>query len=142
VTAASNRKAAPRRLAALLLGALYLGAGILHLVRPEPFLAITPRWVPWPQAVIAGTGFFEIVAALALQSRKTRRWAGLGLALYALCVWPANWRHAIEGIAIAGLPASWWYHAPRLAAQPLLILAALYAGGWLHRGQATQRGST
>ena len=139
---APQRPGRMRRLAAMLLGALYLGAGILHLRRPEPFLAITPSWVPWPEAVIAATGAFESAAALVLQSCRTRRWAGLGLALYALCVWPANWRHAVEGIAVAGLPTSWWYHGPRLAAQPLLILAALYAGGWIGRDRRPPAGRT
>jgi hypothetical protein len=49
------------------------------------------------------------------------------LALYALCVFPANIKHAVEGISVPGLPDTWWYHGPRLAAQPVLIWLALYA---------------
>ena len=48
------------------------------------------------------------------------------LALYALCVWPANIKHAIEGIHLPPIPGSWWYHGPRLAIQPVLIWWALF----------------
>jgi uncharacterized membrane protein len=51
------------------------------------------------------------------------------LALYAVCVFPANIKHALDGIAVPGLPSSWLYHGPRLAFQPVLVWMALYAGG-------------
>lgn len=118
---------------------LYFGAGVLHLRDPAPFVAITPPWVPFPREVILVTGGLEIAGALALLAGLCRprsgvlqqlRWAaGVGLALYALCVWPANLCHAMEGISVGGLPVSWWYHGPRLALQPVLIWAALFAGG-------------
>ncbi len=50
--------------------------------------------------------------------------------LYAIAVYPANLKHAIEGIVVPGLPESWWYHGPRLAAQPVLVWWALFATGW------------
>ena len=59
-----------------------------------------------------------------------RRAGGIGLALYALCVWPANVNHMLIDLARTdggGLPLA--YHLPRLAAQPLLIWAALWAAG-------------
>jgi uncharacterized membrane protein len=51
------------------------------------------------------------------------------LALYAACVFPANVKHALDGVAVAGLPTGWWYHGPRWALQPVLIWAALWASG-------------
>ncbi len=117
------------------LGLFYATAGILHLLHPEPFVAITPDFVPRPETVVALTGVAEILGAIGLQVAPLRRAAGLGLAAYALCVWPANWKHALDALSIGGLPQSWWYHGPRLAAQPLLILAALHAGGWRLRSR-------
>ena len=58
-----------------------------------------------------------------------RHAAGIGLALYALCVFPANINHAVNNLAIGGATASWLYHAPRLAFQPVFIWWALIAGG-------------
>lgn len=115
------------------LSLLYGAAGFAHLTFPEPFILITPAFVPWPEAVVAITGVFELLAAVALHVPRLRRSAGLLLAVYALAVWPANLKHAFDGIQIGFLPASWWYHGPRLALQPVLVWLALVAGGWLPR---------
>ncbi len=110
------------------LAGLYLAAGVLHLAMPAPFLLITPEWVPWPDVVIAGTGLCEIAGALALPTRGLRRLAGAALALYAVCVVPANIRHAMGGLPGGAMRLGWWYHAPRLALQPVLVWWALFAG--------------
>jgi uncharacterized membrane protein len=108
---------------------LYFGAGIAHLRSPAGFLAITPEWVPFPRDVILATGVCEIAGAVALITTPLRWWAGVMLALYAVCVFPANIKHAIENVPIDGMRLSWWYHAPRLALQPVLVWWALYCGG-------------
>lgn len=112
-----------------LMVAFYGAAGLLHLAVPDGFLPIVPGWVPFPQEVILATGLAEITGALGLLVPRLRKAAGIGLALYALCVWPANVKHAFEGIAVTGLPSSWWYHGPRLAFQPVLIWWALFCSG-------------
>ncbi|MDP3409043.1 DoxX family protein [Bosea sp. (in: a-proteobacteria)] len=111
------------------MAAFYLAAGLLHLARPDSFLPIVPGWVPAPREVILLTGLAEIAGAIGLLVPRLRRAAGIGLALYALCVFPANIKHAFQGVALEALPSSWWYHGPRLALQPVLIWWALYAGG-------------
>jgi uncharacterized membrane protein len=122
------------RLVALFgLSVFYGIAGLLHLARPEPFMAIVPDMLPWPAAIVFVTGICEIAGAVGLHIPRLRRLAGLMLALYALCVWPANLKHALDGIEIGGFPSSWWYHGPRLAAQVLLIWLPLWATGWLPR---------
>jgi uncharacterized membrane protein len=120
-----------RDLARWLLALFYGLAGVLHLALPRPFVSIVPPWVPAAGLVVALTGAAEILGALGLLQRASlplRRAAGWGLALYALCVWPANLQHMLldltrpDGLGLA-------YHVPRLAAQPLLIWLALWAGG-------------
>ena len=60
---------------------------------------------------------------------KRLRWlAGVMLAAYAVCVYPANIKHAIDGISIGGHRLGWGYHAPRLALQPVIVWWALFAG--------------
>ena len=113
----------------LLMAAFYFAAGVVHLYAPDAFLPIMPDWVPQPSAVIVATGICEIVGALALLTPQWRRAAGIMLALYAVCVFPANIKHAFEGIAVDALPTSWWYHGPRLAIQPVLVWWALFCGG-------------
>ncbi|MEJ5977339.1 DoxX family protein [Novosphingobium sp. PS1R-30] len=113
--------------------ALFYGlAGVLHLVAPHPFVSIVPPWVPLPELIVALTGLAEIAGAIGLVQGRApglRRGAGWGLALYALCVWPANVQHMLLDLArpSGGLPLA--YHVPRLAAQPLLIWLALWVGG-------------
>lgn len=116
-----------RRVSRLLLMLLFGGVGLVHLAAPEAFLPIMPDWVPWPKAVVILTGLYEIAAILALIPVRTRKAAGMALALYAICVFPANIKHAVEGISVGGLPDSWWYHGPRLALQPVIVWWALHA---------------
>jgi uncharacterized membrane protein len=111
------------------LAALYGVAGLAHFTETDRFLLIVPSWVPEPRLVVQITGACEIAGAVALLTPKLRRAAGLMLALYALCVLPANIKHAVEGVSVPGLPDSWWYHGPRLALQPVLIWLALYSSG-------------
>jgi uncharacterized membrane protein len=118
------------RLATLWLMAIfYAGAGVLHLRAPQPFLAIVPDWVPQPRAVVMLTGLCEIAGALGLLIPRLRHFAGAMLALYALCVFPANIKHAVYDVQVPGLPTGLAYHIPRLALQPVLIWWALYCSG-------------
>jgi uncharacterized membrane protein len=111
------------------LAAFFVAAGVAHLWVPEKLLLIMPSWVPFPTEIIVLTGAFELVASTALVTRPLRWWAGVALALYALCVWPANFKHALDGIEMPLIGNSWWYHGPRLAFQPVIIWAALYSAG-------------
>jgi uncharacterized membrane protein len=123
------------------LSLFYAGFGVLHLARGAAFLPIMPAWVPDPAGVIAATGVCEILGGLGLAIPLTRRLSGIMLALYAVCVFPANLHHAFDHVRVPGLPSSWWYHAPRLALQPVLVWAALFAGGvvdWPWRSEATR----
>jgi uncharacterized membrane protein len=116
-----------------LLALFYFVAGVAHLRSPAGFLAITPDWVPFPAEIVAFTGIAEILGAIGLLIPRSwigwaRPAAGIGLALYALLVWPANFNHAFNNISLGGVAASWWYHGPRLLAQPLIIWLALWVG--------------
>lgn len=117
-----------RRLRYGLIG-LYGFIGVVHLAAPDSFLPIMPDWVPQPRGVVIATGLCEIAAAFALMLPwpALRRAAGIGLALYAVCVFPANVKHAVEGIHLPPIPDTWWYHGPRLALQPVMVWWALYA---------------
>ena len=111
-----------------LLALAYAYVGYLHLTAPAGFIAITPHFIPHAPLVVALTGCCELAGSLGLvmPSGWVRRAAGIGLAAYALCVWPANFNHAIYNIPLGGVHLNWWYHAPRLAFQPVLIWAALW----------------
>lgn len=115
-----------------LLALFYAVAGYFHFTQPAPFVRIVPALVRWPEAVVLGTGVAEWLGAAALVqpwSKPLRRAGAIGLALYALCVWPANVNHFAMDMA---RPDHGWglaYHGPRMLAQPVLIWLALWAGG-------------
>ncbi len=112
-----------------LIAILYFAAGVAHILRPEGFLAITPNWVPFPEQVVLWTGVAEIAGAIGIVTQRFRYAAAIGLALYALCVWPANINHAVNNIAMGGNTLGPGYHIPRLMLQPVIIWWALWAGG-------------
>lgn len=113
----------------VILAAFYLGAGILHLKSPQGFISIVPSFVPRPAEVVWFTGLSEIAGAIGLMIPRLQKAAGIGLALYAICVFPANINHALNQIDVGGLPNSWWYHGPRFVLQPILVWWALYCSG-------------
>jgi len=115
-----------------LLALLYVVAGYFHLSQPASFLRIVPDWVQLPEAVVLGTGIAELLGAAALVqpwSKRLRRAGAIGLALYALCVWPANINHFAMDMARADHGWGLAYHVPRMLAQPLVIWLALWSGG-------------
>jgi uncharacterized membrane protein len=113
----------------LAMAALYIAAGALHLAATHAFAVIVPPAVPFPGAVVVMTGVCEVAGAVGLAVPATRRLAGLMLAIYAFCVWPANVYQAFWHVRLWPVPDSWWYHAPRIALQPVLVWWALFAGG-------------
>jgi len=126
-----------------LLAAFYFAGGVIHLAFPKPFLTIMPGWVPFPEAVVLWTGVAEILGSIGLTqpvSPALRRAAGWGLALYALCVWPANINHFVLDMARPDGGLGLGYHVPRMFAQPAIIWLALWVGDSLPRKEK-RRGS-
>ena len=116
------------------LAAFYAVAGVIHLSAPEPFLEIMPSWVWQPEAVVFWTGIAELLGAAALAqlwSARLRRAGGIGLALYAALVFPANINHFALDMARGDGGLGLGYHIPRMFAQPLLVWLALWTGGVL-----------
>lgn len=117
-----------------LLAVFYFAAGVIHVIKPAPFLTIMPGWVPAPEAVVLWTGVAEILGAIGLVqpiSKPLRQAAGWGLALYALCVWPANIHHFALDMAKPGGGLGLAYHVPRMFAQPVITWLALWVGDCL-----------
>lgn len=115
-----------------LLALLYLVAAWFHLTAPTTFLKIMPRWVPSPETTVTLTGIAEGLGALALiqpWSAWLRKAGGIGLALYAVCVFPANLTHFALDMARADHGWGLAYHIPRMIAQPLIVWLALWASG-------------
>lgn len=99
-------------------------AGVLHLVRPRPFVRIVPEWLPAPERLVALSGVAEVIGGAGLLIPATRPFARVGLASLLVAVFPANVEMLVHRRrAGAGLPA--WALAARLPLQPLLIAAVI-----------------
>ena len=111
----------------IVMAAFFAAGFVLHLRATNALVAITPSWVPFPREVVLATGVFELVLAVSLLIPRLRKVSGIIAALYVLAVWPANFKHAFEHVVTPPIPDSWWYHAPRLALQPVIAWWALFS---------------
>ena len=110
------------KFAALLLASVFfIGAGMMHFIRPEFYLKLMPPFIPWHAAMVQLSGLCEILGGLGLLYPKTRRMAGWGLVALLVAVFPANLYMAtnpVEAGAAAMSPLIRW---GRLPLQALLI---------------------
>lgn len=109
-----------KRFSRLLIGAVFVGAGVLHMVRPRPFEVIVPPGLPDPHALVIASGAAEIAGGVGTLIPKLRPAAGVGLAALLVAVFPAN-VYMATGPRKARLGAPRWALWLRLPLQPLLI---------------------
>jgi uncharacterized membrane protein len=96
--------------------ALLGGSGVLHFVRPAPFVAIVPKALPAAELLVAVSGAVELLAAGLLAGPRTRPAGGLLGAALLIGVFPANVSMALR--ADDGAPL---YRAMTWARLPLQI---------------------
>lgn len=115
-----------RRWAPLGVAAVFTGSGILHLVRPDIFMALVPRGLPASDLIVAVSGLAELTCAAGLVTRQP--WAGPVSAALLIAVFPGNVQFALDQAASATadprMVAAAWL---RLPLQIPLIWAALQA---------------
>lgn len=78
------------------LAALFAASGVIHLVKPEVYEPIMPRFVPKHREVVYASGVAELACAAGLLHGRTRSlagWASVGLLL---AVYPANLKMAAD----------------------------------------------
>lgn len=130
-----------RTVARLALGAAMVGAGVLHLTtQREEFQAQVPAWFPLDEDLtVVGSGVVEIAlgASFIALPRRKRLIGGL-LAAFFVVIFPGNVAQYVEGTDAFGLDTD-RKRLVRLFFQPLLVLWALYGGGWWGRRDREDR---
>lgn len=125
----------PRTAARLLLGATMVGAGVLHLTtQRQEFRAQVPDWFPVDEDLtVLGSGVAEIAlgASFVLLPERKRFVGGL-LAAFFVVIFPGNVGQYLEGTDAFGLDTD-TKRLVRLFFQPVLVLWALFGGGWTRR---------
>lgn len=81
-----------------LLALMMVSAGILHLLRPEKFVAIVPDWLPAHRTLVAVSGVFEVMGGAGLLVRRVQKAAAWGLVALFVAVFPANVNMAVHKI--------------------------------------------
>lgn len=106
--------------------AFYTFAGVLHFLKPAPYLKTMPPYVPWHSAMVSISGAAEIAGGLGLLIPPVRRVAAWGLVALLIAVFPANLYMATNPVAAgaASLPAAALYG--RLLLQPLFVWWVLW----------------
>ncbi|MEU6133656.1 hypothetical protein [Nocardioides sp. NPDC047086] len=125
-------------IARLLLGVAMVGAGVAHLTtQRQEFRAQVPSWFPIDEDLtVLGSGVVEIGLGLAfLVLPAKRRIVGALLAAFFVAVFPGNIAQYVEGVDAFGLDTD-TARLVRLFFQPVLILWALFGGGWLRRSRS------
>lgn len=100
-----------------------------HFARPALYASIIPPSFPHPVLLVLLSGIFEVLGAIGLLLRPTRRAASLCLVLLMITVFPANIYAAnrtVGGWPMPGVPV-------RTAMQVVYILMLLAAGWGLPR---------
>jgi uncharacterized membrane protein len=79
----------------------------------EDLIRMTPRWVPWPRAMVFFTGLCELAGAIGLVIPTTRRAASIALILLFIALLPANVHAALARITLGGRPPTpLWLRVP------------------------------
>ncbi|MCC6873236.1 MAG: DoxX family membrane protein [Sandaracinaceae bacterium] len=113
------------RVSVVVMGLLYVAAGLNHFRDAQFYMRIMPPWIPWHAPLVWLSGAIELVLGIGVLVPATRRWACWGLVALLMAVFPAN-VHAALHPETMGIPA--WAAWARLPLQlPLIAWAAWHA---------------
>ena len=106
-----------------LIALLFGAAGAAHFVWPAAFVRIVPPYLPAPQTLVYLSGAAELLGAVGVLIPGLRTYAGWGLLLLLLAVFPANIHMALHPGEFSRIPA--WALYLRLPLQFVLM-------GWIY----------
>jgi uncharacterized membrane protein len=79
-----------------ILGLLFIFAGVMHFIRPDPYEAMMPDWIPFHGAAVYLSGVAEAAGGAALLSDRTARFGCWWLIAVLVAVFPANVHMALQ----------------------------------------------
>lgn len=84
------------RVAAVILGILFIFAGSMHFIRPVFYLRMMPPYIPAHELLVQISGICEILGGIGLIVPAMRRFAAFGLIALLIAVFPANIQMALH----------------------------------------------
>ena len=114
----------------LVMGPMYVVAGIFHFLVPGVYVQIVPPVFPAPLALVYLSGLAEIAVGIGLLIPRTRRYAAWATIALLVAVFPANVYMATSGVVVEGIPGggdpSALVRWGRLPLQAVLVLWAFW----------------
>lgn len=86
------------------LGAFFVGAGLLHFCKPKPYEATMPKALPAHRELVYASGVAEILGGAGVWSTRTAPWAGWFLIATMVGVFPANVNMALDAERFRKVP--------------------------------------
>ena len=77
-------------LSIIIMSWFYISVGISHFTDPNWFLQIVPPYLPYKLELVYISGFLEIILGIMLIIPSIRFYAGWGLIMLLIAVYPAN----------------------------------------------------
>ena len=88
-----------------LLGGFFLFAGLMHFLKPRPYVAIVPGPLPRKREIVYASGVAELAGAAGVMVPRTRRAAGWWLIATLVAIFPANVNMAVNAERYRAVPA-------------------------------------
>jgi uncharacterized membrane protein len=102
----------------------FLIGGIAHFAAQNLEVSIVPPYIPWPRAAVLMSGVFELLGALGLLYRPTRRASGWGLFALTITVTPVH-VFMLERPELFAVP--FWVLVLRLPLQGALLILIIWS---------------
>jgi uncharacterized membrane protein len=94
-----------RNAAACALAVMFLFTASAHFTRTKKdLISMVPSVFPRPDLLVSATGVLEVLGAVGLLVPATRGFAGIGLVLLLVAMFPANVAAARKGVPLRGKP--------------------------------------
>ena len=119
------------------LGIFFINVGIAHFQDPKWFEPIVPAILGYPTFWVLVTGGMEIGLGLGLIIPKTRKYSSLLMALFLVAIYSANLNMWINDVPLEGKTFATIWHILRLIGQFIMIVIALWVGGWIKQREVS-----
>lgn len=112
----------------ILMGVLFIAAGVNHFISPGAYLSLIPPYLPFPQLLNFISGALEVLFGAGLLTQKYRKWSAYGIIGLMIVFIPAHVHHIqMDGCVSENICIPLWAAWLRLLViQPLLMLWAYY----------------
>ncbi len=121
-----------------ILGIFFINVGVGHFVDPEWFEPIVPTILGDPTFWVLLTGAMEIILGVGIIIPQTRKYSGLLMTFFLIAIYWANLNMWINDVPLDGKTFATIWHIIRLLLQILMILVALWVGGWIQKKEQNQ----